>query len=330
MHDMVSESLTARAEARVLPAWDSWRLGSPKGFYRLPTSADAVAFYQENGFLVIEDALSSDEVQELREETVRICRGERGMFNGLTPPQPGESSDDILKRYLCIHFPHKLSEIMYRYLAHPGFVDVLTGIIGPNVKCMQSMLFIKSAGKPGQAWHQDEDYIPTRDRSLTGGWIALDDANVENGCLWVIPGSQKRGILWEQHWHGDKRFDCALESHNFPYSDNDAVPVEVKAGSIVFFNGYLLHRSLPNYKEVGFRRSLVNHYMSAESLLPWGSQALSEQPVATMDARDIVMIAGEDPYAWKGIVDVNRGHVRPDGSGGCGTNEYNSMPLQDH
>ncbi|HEV8556570.1 MAG TPA: phytanoyl-CoA dioxygenase family protein [Actinophytocola sp.] len=41
---------------------------------------------------------------------------------------------------------------------------------------MQSMLFIKSAGKPGQAWHQDEAHIPTRDRSLTAVWIALDDA----------------------------------------------------------------------------------------------------------------------------------------------------------
>jgi ectoine hydroxylase-related dioxygenase (phytanoyl-CoA dioxygenase family) len=293
-------------------------------------TAEAAAFFHENGFLVIEDAYKPEEIQELRDETVRICRGDKGMFNGLSLPADNLTDDEVIRNYLCIHFPHKLSELMFRNLSHPAFVDVLTQIIGPNVKCMQSMLFIKSAGKPGQAWHQDEDYIPTRDRSLCGGWIAMDDAHVENGCLWVIPGSQKRGILWEQHWHGDKRFDCALESHNFPYSNSDAVPVEVRAGSIVFFNGYLLHRSLPNYREIGFRRSLVNHYMSAESFLPWGSQALSEQPVATMDARDIVMIAGEDPYAWKGIVDVNRGHVRPDGSGGCGTNEYNSQPLQEH
>ena len=64
-------------------------------------------------------------------------------------------------------------------------------MIGPNVKAMQSMLFIKAEGKPGQAWHQDEYYIPTRDRSLTAAWIALDDATVENGCLWVLPGSHR-------------------------------------------------------------------------------------------------------------------------------------------
>ena len=48
---------------------------------------------------------------------------------------------------------------------------------------MQSMLFTKGEGKPCQAWHQDECFIPTRDRSLTAARIALDDATVENGCL---------------------------------------------------------------------------------------------------------------------------------------------------
>ena len=75
---------------------------------------------------------------------------------------------EVLRRYLCIHFPHKISPAMHDVLAHPALVEVLTRIIGPNVKCMQSMLFIKASGKPGQAWHQDEFFIPTRDRSLMG------------------------------------------------------------------------------------------------------------------------------------------------------------------
>jgi ectoine hydroxylase-related dioxygenase (phytanoyl-CoA dioxygenase family) len=178
------------------------------------------------------------------------------------------------------------------------------------------MLFIKAAGKPGQAWHQDEYYIPTRDRSLTGAWIAMDNATVENGCLWVIPGSHKHGILWPQHTHDDRRFDCAGEAGGYPYTDEDAIPVEVNAGSVVVFNGYLLHRSLPNRAQSGYRRALVNHYMSAQSLLPWHPPK-EGQSVSTHDYRDIVMIAGKDPYAWKGIDDITRPHVRPDGKGGC-------------
>jgi ectoine hydroxylase-related dioxygenase (phytanoyl-CoA dioxygenase family) len=275
------------------------------------------AFFRENGYLVVPDALSLLEVDELRHEALRICRGEFGAIRGLIPAEANESDDEVMRKYLCIHFPHKLSDRMKDYLAQETIVRVLTQVIGPNVKAMQSMLFIKAAGKPGQAWHQDEIYIPTRDRSLTGAWMAMDDATVENGCLWVIPGSHKHGILWPQHDQHDPRFDCADETGGFPYTDDDAVPVEVKAGAIVFFNGYLLHRSLPNYAKTGYRRVLVNHYMSAESLLPWHTPRPGER-MATADLRDIIMIAGRDPYAsYRGTEDVNVAHVRPDGQGGC-------------
>jgi ectoine hydroxylase-related dioxygenase (phytanoyl-CoA dioxygenase family) len=275
-----------------------------------------VEFYRENGYLVVENALTREEIDELRRDTVAICRGQYGEVRGIYPHAPTETDDDVMRSYLCIHFPHKLSPTMAKYLAHPAIVDVLTQVIGPNVKSMQSMLFIKAAGKPGQAWHQDEDFIPSRDRSLTGGWIALDDATIDNGCLWVLPGSHKRGILWEMKRQDDPRFDCTDESYGFPYRDEDAVPVEVPAGSIVFFNGYLLHRSLPNTRATGYRRVLVNHYMSAESLLPWNAPTDGRQ-VAVTDYRDVVMIAGSDPYAYKGYTDLAEAHVRRDKMGGC-------------
>jgi phytanoyl-CoA hydroxylase len=122
--------------------------------------------------------------------------------------------------------------------------------------------------------------------------------------------------LWPQEDHDDRRFDCAQQSVGFPYTDADAIPVEVKAGSLVCFNGYLLHRSLPNRAQAGYRRALVNHYMTAESLLPWYGDTLPRH-VAIADARDIVLICGEDPYAYKGTVDTSKAHVRASGEGGC-------------
>jgi ectoine hydroxylase-related dioxygenase (phytanoyl-CoA dioxygenase family) len=289
--------------------------------------ADCAAFFHENGYYVRANALSAAEVDELRQDATLICRGEAGPVRGLLPPQIGEADADVLRKYVCIHMPHKLSPVAHRYLAHSAIVDVLTSVIGPNVKCMQSMLFIKAAGKPGQAWHQDEDFIPTRDRSLTGAWIALDDATVENGCLWVIPGSHKPGILWEMREQDDPRFDCTDESFAFPYTDADAVPVEVSAGTVVFFNGYLLHRSLPNRAQSGYRRALVNHYMSAESLLPWRAPQPHER-VAIADYRDIVLVAGRDPYAYKGIADLAEAHIRADKEGGCGKPEANLREVE--
>jgi phytanoyl-CoA hydroxylase len=321
-------SLNQLANERLLAPWDTWDQGrAPAGYFRRPMTDAAARHYQEHGFLVLEGGLDLDEVARLNEEAARICRGERGAVRGVTPAEPGEADIEVMRRYLCIHFPHKISEVMAQALAHAAIVEVLTRVIGPNVKCMQSMLFIKASGKPGQAWHQDEFFIPTRDRSLAGAWIALDDATVENGCLWVIPGSHRHGIIWPQRKHDDRRFDCTGEAMYYPYSDDDAVPVEVKKGSIVFFNGYLLHRSLPNYAQTGFRRSLVNHYMSAESLLPW-SGFQPGQPVATADYRDIVLVAGRDPYAWKGTEERASAHVRPSGEGGCGNAERNSEAKQ--
>jgi phytanoyl-CoA hydroxylase len=272
--------------------------------------------FDRDGYLVLAGALSAGEVQALRDEAVRICRGELGAVDGVEPAAADEPDEQVVRRYLCIHFPHKLSERMRGTLAHPVVVDALRQRIGPNVKAMQSMLFIKSEGKPGQAWHQDELFIPTRDRSLTAAWIALDDATVENGCLWVLPGSHRRGVLYPDRDHHDPRFDCEVEAYDFPHRDEDAVAVEVPAGSVVLFSGYLLHMSLPNSGRHGLRRALVNHYMSAESPLPWFLPPQGST-MGRADHRDIVLVAGTDPYAYKGTVDVMRPHVRPDGRGGC-------------
>lgn len=295
-------------------SWDGG--GPPAGYFRRPLGDEAAAFYRENGYLVVLDAFSPEAVADLNAETLAICRGQRGEVAGMAESDAGMADEDVLARTLCIHFPHKVSDLIRRQLADPAIVEALRLTTGPNVKCMQSMLFVKAAGKPGQAWHQDEDYIPTRDRSLTGVWLALDDATTENGCLWVVPGSHRPGVLWPMRWHGDSRFDCSWESYDFPYSDEEGVPVEVPAGSLVAFNGYLLHRSLPNRSAAGFRRALVNHYMSAESLLPW---IWPSEPtgMALHDHRDIVLVCGNDPYAYKGTTDIMTPHVRPDGEGGC-------------
>jgi ectoine hydroxylase-related dioxygenase (phytanoyl-CoA dioxygenase family) len=222
----------------------------------------------------------------------------------------------LLRRYLCIHYPHKVSDAARAALTSPRIVGALVDIIGPNVKAMQSMLFIKSEGKPGQAWHQDEFFIPTRDRSLTAVWIALDDATVENGCLWVLPGSHRRGVIYPAEEQDDPRFDCTTEAYNFPYTSDEAMPVEIPAGTALIFNGYLLHRSLENSGRHSYRRALANHYMSAESLLPWRAPQEGEH-MAIADYRDIVLVAGEDPYGYKGTEDLAKPISRPDKEGGC-------------
>ncbi|MBI3832223.1 MAG: phytanoyl-CoA dioxygenase family protein [Planctomycetes bacterium] len=257
--------------------------------------------YRRDGFLSVENLLSPELVGRLQADLIRICRGKYACK--AIEAQPDSLADqEVLERFLCIHHCQKISPVMLEMVRHPALAGVLTGLIGPDVKCMQSMLFIKPPGFPGQSWHQDELYIPTRDRSLTGAWIALDDATVENGCLWVVPRSHASGYLYRQREQRDAdEFDFSKESYGF--DETRACPVEVKAGTVIFFNGYLLHRSMRN-RSARYRRVLVNHYMNAHSLLPWclKPEELSHG-VGQADYRDVVMVAGHDPYADKGVCD---------------------------
>lgn len=262
--------------------------------------------YKELGYVVVPDLFTSDEIASLKKETADIFRGRRGVIEGMLDTDDSIGDEDVLKQYVAIHFPHKLSPVIYKSLFHKGIVDVLTKIISPNVKCMQSMLFVKGPGKAGQSWHQDEFYIPTRDRTLTGVWIAIDDATVENGCLWIIPG--KPGYIMRRVDNSSNEY-ADVDTVDVSSLAGEAIPVQVKSGSAVFFHGYTLHSSLRNKTTNCFRTALVNHYMSAESMLPWDQDG---NLPPTEDLRDIVMVAGEDPYSWKGTVDATKPYLRPE------------------
>lgn len=266
-----------------------------------------ISFYQTYGYLIAPELLIADEVEELKDETAAIFRGDRGQVEGLLPADKSKSNAEVMKQYVAIHFPHKISPLIKEYLFHEKIVEVLSSVVSPNLKCMQSMLFVKGPGKAGQSWHQDEFYIPTRDQSLIGVWIAIDDATVDNGCLWIIPGRPKYmmpRIKNENTEYADvDTIDVSM------YSTDQIIPIAVKKGSVVFFNGYTLHSSKRNMTTDCFRTALVNHYMSAESMLPWDQDG---KLPATEDLRDIVMISGEDPYAWKGTVEANQPYLRPE------------------
>lgn len=263
-----------------------------------------VKSFVDDGFLILPDLVLPEELEEIKKDTLKIARGGYPS-KALEPVSEDLSDHEVLKSILCIHQAHYISPVMLKYLKHPKICGVLSQIAGAHlpfwdgsVKCMQSMLFVKPPGFQGQAWHQDEIYIPTRDRSLIGAWIAVDDATITNGCLWVVPGSHRNGYLYPSREHGKpEEFDGAGES--FGFDESQEVPVEVKAGTVVFFNGYLLHRSRKNRSDI-YRRVLVNHYMNAWSLLPWGTLKEEQVSVAMADRRLVIPVAGRDPYAWKG------------------------------
>ncbi|HVX19439.1 MAG TPA: phytanoyl-CoA dioxygenase family protein [Acidimicrobiales bacterium] len=113
--------------------------------------------------------------------------------------------------------------------------------------------------KPPQArtelpWHQDSGYTPLVPEEYVTCWLALDDADEQNGCLWLQPGSQHDG---RQPHHDDGRGGPFRVGHDGPTVDGVAVPVH--RGSVLVFSSLLMHKSGPNLTD-GARRAWIIQY----------------------------------------------------------------------
>jgi ectoine hydroxylase-related dioxygenase (phytanoyl-CoA dioxygenase family) len=277
---------------------------------RFRSDAD-VAFYHRNGYLVVEDLIDQPAIDRVLAEGTAICRGERGPLEGLVACSPSDSDETVLGRYVTCTHAHKVSPLLTSFIADDRIVDVVARLIGENVKGFASQFFIKHAGMPGNAWHQDENFVPTRDRSLCTAWIALDEATRENGCLRMIPGSHASGVLYPMRPHHSRDLDRAEECYDFPGLET-AVPIELRPGSCVFFSGYILHSSTTNRRASGFRRALLYQYARAETPIAYSPRNV---PVSNYhDMRDFVLVRGIDPYHWKAKTDEMRAFLRAPGA----------------
>lgn len=250
--------------------------------------------YINHGYVLVTDLISEDEREEIKTELIKINRGDYPCAS-IAPIEDALSDDDMLTRYMYIGEPHVMSPPIAKYIKHPGICRILDVVVGAHIpfwdgayKCMQTMAVSKKPGGNGSPWHQDEHPIPTRDRSLTGLWLPLEDTTIENGCLWVIPDSHKAGIIYERYRHTLPDVDSMTIARGF--DEAGAFPIEMKAGSVLFFNGYLLHSSKKN-RSAGHRPALTMHYCTSASLLTWKEER---------NYRGVTQVRGDDPYTEEG------------------------------
>ena len=240
--------------------------------------------FREQGFLVVKGLMPHEDIAEMNTHMDNLLAGReqidgsRIMENlGVEPKKPED--------WLRVHMLHRLSPLHERFLLYPLVLDVLEALIGPDVLALQSMLFFKQAGQPGQGYHQDAYYLPTFPDTLCGAWVALTKATIENGCLWFTVGSQHEPIYPDPMGVGaaltsnvadlgtienpsatDESINGLLRvAQKYPGKE---VPVEAEPGDVVFFGGHILHRSHTNRSNVS-RRTFVGHYCNARSFVPW-------------------------------------------------------------
>ena len=129
---------------------------------------------------------------------------------------------------------------------------------------LQSMYIFKQPNIGGEVTcHQDRTFLYTEPDSVVGLWFALEDATIENGCLWALPGGHKRGLKsrWVRSANGEMEF---ITFDAAPWPEEELVPLEVNRGCLIVLNGLLPHRSLEN-RSAKSRHAFTLHVISANA-----------------------------------------------------------------
>ncbi|MGI8906159.1 MAG: phytanoyl-CoA dioxygenase family protein [Candidatus Sumerlaeaceae bacterium] len=222
-------------------------------------SANHRDVYDNNGYVVVEGLFSKEECSAYIDHymQLRALGAYPGDSVGVNP-----ASDDPLLRYPRMIHMHHWDETSLKWLLDPRFDEALTALLGASPLAVQTMLYFKPPGARGQALHQDNFYLRVQPGTCMAAWLALDDCDQDNGCMQVVPGSQKWPILCPQQADTGQSFTdvtVALPPGAAP------VPVEMKAGDVLFFNGSIVHGSFPNRSADRFRRALIAHYIEGNS-----------------------------------------------------------------
>ncbi len=254
--------------------------------------------YQRDGYIVIPGFKSLEDIAALRQRAAEIVNdfdpdSSRSIFT--TKDQLRATDDYFLRSANTIrcffeeeafdaggqlkqdkslsinkigHALHDLDPVFERFSRDPKLAAVARDLGLQQPQVWQSMYIFKQPGIGGEVgWHQDATFFDTTPVTVTTFWFALEDATVDNGCLWVQPGGH-RGPMRERFLrNGDDIEMQKIDATPWPGQDS-AVPVEAKAGSLVCFHGLLPHYSAPNRSPISRHAYTLHATDGASSYSP--------------------------------------------------------------
>ena len=170
----------------------------------------------------------------------------------------GVSARTVLRK---LDNPHHHRSAVRQLAASPALVDVVESLIGPGVSVYFSQVFFKppEGGGPKPA-HQDNYYFgPNDNEGVVTAWVALDDATLENGCLYFGNGSNQ-GPVYPHIAPTDEPYNLQLAPDIL--SRQPMSPAPVPRGGVSFHHGNTFHQSGPNHSQ-HWRRACALHYVNA-------------------------------------------------------------------
>jgi phytanoyl-CoA hydroxylase len=233
----------------------------------------------KNGYVSYPGLLDAGELKTLLDEIHRISDGSTLASHDKTrlEMEPEQKPDGRLVRRIyepCTHYApfRELSEM-------PKLLDAVESLLGPDLLFHYSKINMKppSIGSVVE-WHQDLSYYPLTNSSSLAVLIYLDDADVENGCLQMIPGRHNDRLL--NHVRDGYFVGKVVE----PVDESQAVPVEGKAGTAIFMHCLTPHASVTNRSNRP-RRTLILSYRAADAFPIYSGDVTGELERATRLAR---------------------------------------------
>jgi hypothetical protein len=242
---------------------------------------DQISRFERDGFLNAGPVLSDQEVENLSAELDRILEiGPDGFgpddsrpvhFIELNNPEMSAAEASTINPVWQIVNIWEASETFQQLVYHPTIVKAINQLTGfKDLQVWHDQIQYKPAENGGcAAWHQDAPFWPTIEPDTpVSAWIPFDDADIENGCMWMVPGSHKWGNQIE---HVCSKNDHLKSLPEFKYVVGidsseviEARPCPVRRGEIHFHHSLTWHGS-PENSSPRPRRALAIHYMNSES-----------------------------------------------------------------
>lgn len=245
--------------------------------------------YQENGFLVIDNFLNAEELEYWRQAVDEAIVERKGQKMPGKDIRVGE--DDGINKDTAYYnkvFDQminlwqtnaKVRQLMLN--EHIGRMAAqLAGVEGIRIWHDQA-LFKRPWANP-TSWHLDTPFWSFSDRRALSIWVALDDATLENGCLFFIPGSH-RSTAFENPGIGINMDSIFSVYPQFAQARSVAAPM--KAGSCSFHNGLTIHGAHANMTS-GFRRAMTCAYMPDGNVYNGIANVLPESYLETIQVGD--------------------------------------------
>ena len=209
-------------------------------------SDETVQAYRRDGVIVVPEVLDKNTLEKVRSVLTELVAGAAGVteHTDIYDLEPGHAPEN--PRVRRIKAPHKVHPIFDEIVRSADVIDILTKLIGPGLRLHGSKLNMKSAqyGSPVE-WHQDWAFYPHTNDDILAIGVLLDDCDLENGPMLVIPGSHTGKEVWNHHGEGGC-FAGLIDPDLIQDEIRRAVPCTGKAGSMSFHHVRALHGSATN------------------------------------------------------------------------------------